>query len=162
MIVITIIATFVNLCSRWMATKAVNQTQVTVRRRVFEHAVNLPLHRVYDMKSGGVASLIREDAGGVADLIFSMLYNPWRAIVQFVGSLVILMFVDWKLMVGGLLSAAGGVGNTSHMDQSHSAPCTATFANSGKKSTPARRKRSAESASSARSREPQRIVSFHP
>lgn len=102
-IVLTIIGTFVHLTSRWMATKAVNQTQITIRRRVFEHAIQLPLHRVYDMKSGGVASLIREDAGGVADLIFSMLYNPWRAIVQFVGSLAILMFVDWKLMVGGLL-----------------------------------------------------------
>ncbi|MEL7338401.1 MAG: ABC transporter ATP-binding protein, partial [Planctomycetota bacterium] len=44
-----------------------------------------------------------EDAGGVADLIFSMMYNPWRAIVQFIGSLIILIFVDWKLMVGGLL-----------------------------------------------------------
>ena len=32
-----------------------------------------------------------------------MLYNPWRAIVQFIGSLIILMLVDWKLMVGGLL-----------------------------------------------------------
>ncbi len=86
--------------SRWTATKAVNQTQVAIRRRVFDHAIKLPLHQVYDMKSGGVASLIREDAGGVAELIFSMLYNPWRAIVQFVGSLIILMFVDWKLMVG--------------------------------------------------------------
>ena len=76
---------------------------MSIRREVFEHAIKLPLNRVYDMKSGGVASLIREDAGGVADLIFSMLYNPWRAIVQFIGSLVILMLVDWKLMVGGLL-----------------------------------------------------------
>ncbi len=101
--VITIIATFIHLTSRWMATKSVNQTQVAVRREVFEHSINLPLHRVQGMKSGGVASLIREDAGGVADLIFSMLYNPWRAIVQFIGSLIILMCVDWKLMVGGLL-----------------------------------------------------------
>ncbi|MFK8113050.1 MAG: ABC transporter ATP-binding protein [Rubripirellula sp.] len=102
-VVVTLMATVVHLCSRWMATKAVNQTQVSVRRRVFEHAIKLPLNRVYDMKSGGVASLIREDAGGVAELIFSMMYNPWRAIVQFTGSLVILMLVDWKLMVGGLL-----------------------------------------------------------
>ncbi|QDT08599.1 ABC transporter ATP-binding protein [Planctomycetes bacterium K23_9] len=101
--VITLVATIVHLCSRWLATKAVNQSQIAIRREVFEHAIRLPLNRVYDMKSGGVASLIREDAGGVADLIFSMLYNPWRAIVQFIGSLVILMFVDWKLMVGGLL-----------------------------------------------------------
>ncbi len=101
--VVTLVATVVHLCSRWLATKAVNQTQISIRRQVFDHAIKLPLNRVYDMKSGGVASLIREDAGGVADLIFSMLYNPWRAIVQFVGSLIILMFVDWKLMVGGLL-----------------------------------------------------------
>ena len=102
-IVMTIAATIVNLFSRWTATKAVNQAQITIRRHVFDHAIRLPLGQVYDLKSGGVASLIREDAGGVADLIFSMLYNPWRAIVQFVGSLIILVFVDWKLMVGGLL-----------------------------------------------------------
>ncbi len=101
--VLTAIGTAVNLVGRWLATKSVNKAQVSIRREVFEHAVRLPLHHVYSMKSGGVASLIREDAGGVADLIFSMLYNPWRAIVQFAGSLVILMFVDWKLMLGGLI-----------------------------------------------------------
>ncbi|MGV3485249.1 MAG: ABC transporter ATP-binding protein [Planctomycetaceae bacterium] len=100
---ITVVATIVGLMSRWMATKAVNKAQVSIRRRVFEHAIQLPLQRIYEMKSGGVASLIREDAGGIAELIFSLLYNPWRAIVQFCGSIVILMLVDWKLMVGGLL-----------------------------------------------------------
>ena len=102
-IAVTVLATIVHLFTRWVATKTVNKTQITVRRRVFEHAIKLPLDKVYDLKSGGVASLIREDAGGVAELIFSMLYNPWRAVVQFIGSLVILVFVDWKLMVGGLL-----------------------------------------------------------
>lgn len=101
--VLTAIGTLVNLIGRWLATKSVNKAQVSIRRQVFEHAMRLPLHHVYSMKSGGVASLIREDAGGVADLIFSMLYNPWRAIIQFTGSLVILMFVDWKLMLGGML-----------------------------------------------------------
>lgn len=102
-VIVTLIATVVTLISRWTATKTVNKTQITVRRHVFEHAIRLPLGQVYDLKSGGVASLIREDAGGVADLIFSMMYNPWRAVVQFVGSLIILMFVDWKLMLGGML-----------------------------------------------------------
>ncbi len=101
--VLTAIGTIVNLIGRWLATKTVNKSQVSIRRQVFDHAMRLPLHHVYSMKSGGVASLIREDAGGVADLIFSMLYNPWRAIIQFCGSLVILMFVDWKLMLGGML-----------------------------------------------------------
>jgi ATP-binding cassette subfamily B protein/subfamily B ATP-binding cassette protein MsbA len=38
----------------------------------------------------------------VAELIFSMLYNPWRAIIQLLGSLVILAFVDWRLLLGSL------------------------------------------------------------
>jgi ATP-binding cassette subfamily B protein/subfamily B ATP-binding cassette protein MsbA len=101
-VIITLIATSVGLSARWRATKAVNLTQVSVRRAVFDHAIKLPLHKVYGMKSGGVASLIREDAGGVAELIFSMIYNPWRAIIQLFGSLLILMIVDWRLMVGGL------------------------------------------------------------
>ena len=100
---ITIVATGIGLWGRWLATKTVNRTQVDIRRQVFEHTIRLPLNQVYTLKSGGVASLIREDAGGVSELIFSMLYNPWRAVIQFVGSLLILMVVDWKLMVGGLL-----------------------------------------------------------
>ncbi len=94
-------ATVVHLTSRWIATKTVNLTQISIRKKVFEHAIHLPMNLVHDLKSGGAASLIREDAGGVADLIFSMLYNPWRALVQLAGSLLILMLVDWKLMLGG-------------------------------------------------------------
>ena len=48
------------------------------------------MNLVHDLKSGGAASLIREDAGGVADLIFSMLYNPWRAIVQLLEAFTLL------------------------------------------------------------------------
>jgi ATP-binding cassette subfamily B protein len=93
----------VGLWSRWQTTRMTKRLQVSVRKKVFDHAVRLPLHRVYELKSGGVASILREDAGGVADLIFSMLYNPFRAIIQLLGSLTILAFVDWKLLLGSLV-----------------------------------------------------------
>jgi ATP-binding cassette subfamily B protein/subfamily B ATP-binding cassette protein MsbA len=99
---LSIAATLVHLWGRWRATKIVNQVQVALRKRTFEHAVRLPLHRVYELKSGGAASLLREDAGGAAELIFSMIYNPWRAIIQLVGSLVVLSMVDWRMMVAGI------------------------------------------------------------
>src|SRR5690606_34158751 len=35
-------------------------------------------------------------------LLFSLLYNPWRAIVQLVGTLVILSLVDWRLLLGAI------------------------------------------------------------
>ena len=66
----------VGLWARWRATLTSKRLQVEVRRRVFEHASRLPLHRVQQLKSGGVSSLLREDAGGVGELAFSMLFNP--------------------------------------------------------------------------------------
>ena len=102
MVAIAAVSEVLGLISRWYTTRTTKRVQVAVRKRVFDHAVRLPLHRVYDLKSGGVASILREDAGGIADLIFSMLYNPWRAIIQLIGSLVILTFVDWRLLLGSI------------------------------------------------------------
>jgi ATP-binding cassette subfamily B protein len=102
MVLLAAAAEAVGLWSRWQTTRMTKRVQVSVRKQVFDHAVRLPLHRVYELKSGGVASILREDAGGVADLIFSMFYNPWRAIIQLLGSLVILASVDWKLLLGSL------------------------------------------------------------
>lgn len=100
---VTLLRTAIHLWGRWYATKAVNMVQADIRRRVFSHAMKLPLHRVQALKSGGATSLIREDAGGIADLIFNMLYNPWQAIIQLLGSLLVLLVVDWRLMIGGLM-----------------------------------------------------------
>jgi ATP-binding cassette subfamily B protein len=103
MIVVTIVSVFLNMWGRWQATRVTKRVQVSFRRRVFDHAVRLPLHRVYELKSGGVASILREDAGGVGELVFSMIYNPARAIVQLTGSLTVLAFVNWRLLLGALL-----------------------------------------------------------
>jgi ATP-binding cassette, subfamily B, bacterial len=101
--VVTLLRTVIHLYGRWHATKAVNMVQADIRRRVFEHSMRLPLHRIQALKSGGATSLIREDAGGVADLIFNLLYNPWQAIIQLLGSFLVLVFVDWRLMLGGVM-----------------------------------------------------------
>jgi ATP-binding cassette subfamily B protein/subfamily B ATP-binding cassette protein MsbA len=104
---ITVVGTAIGLLSRWLATRTTKRVQVDVRRKVYEHAMRLPLHRVYQLKSGGASSLLREDAGGVGELIFSMLYNPWRALVQFFGGLVVLAWVDWRLLLGALCLVPG-------------------------------------------------------
>ena len=94
---------FVGLWARWNATKATKQVAMRARKIAFDKAVRLPLHRVYDIKSGGVTSVLRDDAGGTGELVFSLLYNPSRAIVQLVGSLLILAFIRWELLVGAIL-----------------------------------------------------------
>ena len=102
-VIISLVRIAIHIWGRWHATRATKRLQMSVRKRVFEHAVRLPFDRVQNLKAGGVASLLREDAGSVGDLIFGMLYNPCRAAVQLAGSLLILAIVDWQLLVGALL-----------------------------------------------------------
>ena len=100
--IISLVKISLFLWGRWAATRITKQIQLNVRRRVFEHAVRLPLHRVQQIRSGGVASILREDGGSVGELMFGMLFNPWRAIIQLVGSLAILAWVDWTLLIGAI------------------------------------------------------------
>lgn len=101
--IVSLVKIVIHVWGRWYATKITKQIQLNLRRRVFEHAVRLPLHRVQQLRSGGVASILREDGGSVGELVFGMLFNPWRAVIQLLGSLAILAWVDWTLLLGALV-----------------------------------------------------------
>lgn len=103
MIVVAGASVVIGMWGRWQCTRITKRVQVALRRRVFEHASRLPLHRIHQLKSGGVSSILREDAGGVGDLIFSLIYNPWRAISQLIGTLVVLLLIDWRLVIGAIM-----------------------------------------------------------
>lgn len=100
---VSVASVLIGMWGRWQTTRLTKRIQLATRRRLFDHAVRLPLHRVHELKSGGVASVLREDAGAVGELLFSMVYNPWRAAIQLTGTLIILAAVDWKLLLGSLL-----------------------------------------------------------
>ncbi|MBX3364694.1 MAG: ABC transporter ATP-binding protein [Phycisphaeraceae bacterium] len=93
----------IGMWGRWHATKTSKILQLRIRRMAFAHAVRLPLHRIHQIKSGGVASILRDDAGSAGDLVFSLIYNPWKAMIQLAGTLIILAVVDWRLLLGSLL-----------------------------------------------------------
>lgn len=100
---ISLVKSALHIWGRWHATRVTKLIQMSVRKRVFSHVLRLPLHRVQEMKSGGAASVLRQDAGSVGDLVFGMLYNPFRAAIQLLGSLIILAVVDWRLLLSALV-----------------------------------------------------------
>jgi len=55
---VTLVRTAIHLWGRWQCTKAVNQVQTSIRKKVFEHMLEMPLNRVQLLKSGGSASLL--------------------------------------------------------------------------------------------------------
>jgi ATP-binding cassette subfamily B protein len=98
-VILATIALGFSVRGRWIATRTTKHIQVAIRRQAFMHATSLPLHRVHQLRSGGAASLVREDAGAIGELVFGLCYNPWRAIIQLAGILLILLFVDWRLLL---------------------------------------------------------------
>ena len=101
--VLSLLKTALHIWGRWHATRVTKLVQMSVRKQVFAQAVRLPLQRVYELKSGGAASILRQDAGSVGELVFGMLYNPWRAVVQLSGSFLVLAWVDWRLLLGSVV-----------------------------------------------------------
>jgi len=93
----------IGLVGRSRATIIAKRLQVSMRRRAFAKAIRLPLARVHELKAGGVASMLREDAGAAGELLFGLLYNPFRAVIQLLGSLAILAWTDWRLLVGAVV-----------------------------------------------------------
>ncbi len=103
LVAIALVSTTVGIAGRWQLTRVTRVLAADMKRNVFDHAVRLPLHRIHQLKSGGLTALLREDAGSVADLTFGLFYNPWGAIVQLTGTLIILTLIDWRMLVGGIL-----------------------------------------------------------
>lgn len=99
---VSVLAVAFGLWGRWHMTRLTKRVQAMFRRRVFEHAARLPLHRVQAMRSGGVSSILREDAGAAAELLFGMIYNPWRAAITLLGALMAMAVVDWRMLVGAI------------------------------------------------------------
>ncbi len=101
-VVLSLIKTLLHIWGRWHATRVTKLLQMSVRKQVLDHAVRLPLHRVQELKAGGATSILRQDTEAVGELVFGMLYNPWRAVIQLLGSLCVLAWVDWRLLLGAL------------------------------------------------------------
>lgn len=103
MVVNALLMAAAGTAGRALMTRLNKLLQAELRRRLFAHMARLPLHRLHAIKSGGVSSILREDAGVVGDMLFNVFYNPLRAVVTLLGGLTALAIIDWRMLVGGLL-----------------------------------------------------------
>ncbi|MBX9642406.1 MAG: ABC transporter ATP-binding protein, partial [Mycobacteriaceae bacterium] len=103
MVLAALISTAIGVYGRYQMTRLTIYTRARLRRMLFRQMSSLPLHRIQAVKSGGVSGILGEDARSVGDMIFSVLYNPTKALVTFALGLTGMAVIDWRLLVGGLL-----------------------------------------------------------
>ena len=137
---VSVLGTVVGLWGRWQATRTTKRVQVAVRRRVFEHAVRLPLHRVYQLKSGrrGEPAPRGCRRRRRADLQHALQPLAGGRPVRWAG------WSCWPGSTGGCCSAslvpgAGGLLFRPALEPAARGRSSATSASSARRSTPGRR-----------------------
>ncbi|MQS53453.1 ABC transporter ATP-binding protein [Companilactobacillus mishanensis] len=76
----------------------VGETSVkTLREKLWEHLLKLPVGYFDDHKSGESSSRLVNDTSVIKDLITSQFPNFVTGAIQLVGSMIILFFMDWKM-----------------------------------------------------------------
>ena len=69
----------------------------TLREKLWEHLLKLPVNYFDDHKSGESSSRLVNDTSVIKDLITAQFPNFITGAIQLIGSMVILFFMDWKM-----------------------------------------------------------------
>ncbi len=102
MFVLSVLAAITRTLSNSIAYRLQQHIILRARRRLLHHTLRLPLHRLRQITSGGMAFIVRHDANAVGDLVVFLVYEPWKAIIQLLGCFAVLAWVDWRLLAGSL------------------------------------------------------------
>ena len=102
MFVLTIFALGVRTYSNRAAFRLQRHIAVAARRRLLNHALRMPLHRLRQISSGGVSFVIRHDGNAIGDMVMFLIYEPWKAVIQLIGCFAVLAWADWRLLLGSL------------------------------------------------------------
>lgn len=102
MFVLSLFSVVTRTLSNSIAYRLQQNIILRARRRLLRHALRMPLHRLRQITSGGMAFIVRHDANAVGDLVVLLVYEPWKAIIQLLGCFVVLAWVDWRLLAGSL------------------------------------------------------------
>jgi len=98
LLAVMVLSTAIGTAGRYLLALANRRLQSGLRRRVFAHVSRLPIHRVRAYQSGGLASVLRDDVNGAADLLNSMVYQTSRSLIQLLGTAVALGWIEWRAL----------------------------------------------------------------
>ncbi|HVS73012.1 MAG TPA: ABC transporter ATP-binding protein [Phycisphaerae bacterium] len=81
-----------------LATQRVNYRMAgTLRQRLHDHVIRLPLSLLSDYKTGGIVSRIMADVDQVVAGVNNAMIVPYTAVLRVFGIIFILFFTNWKL-----------------------------------------------------------------
>ena len=83
------------------------RVMLTLRRVLFDRFLNLPLPRLWDMKTGGILSRITGDVDTTTGLLQMAVISPTIAVIRLTIAVVVLLTLNWRLALTALALIPG-------------------------------------------------------
>jgi ATP-binding cassette subfamily B protein len=106
-VAVVILAQFVNVLKNYRQRLLNTHVMLSLRRSLFERLLNLPLPRLWDMKTGGILSRITGDVDTTTGLLQMAVVSPLISLVRLIIAVVVLMTLNWRLALTALAIVPG-------------------------------------------------------
>jgi ATP-binding cassette subfamily B protein/subfamily B ATP-binding cassette protein MsbA len=83
------------------------RVMLALRRALFERMLNLPLPRLWEMKTGGILSRLTGDIDTTSGLLQTAIVSPLLSVVRLSVAIVILMALNWRLALTAIAIVPG-------------------------------------------------------
>lgn len=107
LLVIVLVQQALDFIRNWGAAKLNARVVFRLRQRLYGHLLRLPLHHIYNIKTGGVTSRLSGDIDALTGMLQMALITPAVATFKVLMTLAILMWISWRLALAALLLLPG-------------------------------------------------------
>jgi len=83
------------------------RVMLSLRRSIFDRLLNLPLPKLWDMKTGGILSRLTGDVDTTTGLLQMAIISPSISIIRLLIAIAILMGLNWRLALTALAIIPG-------------------------------------------------------
>jgi ATP-binding cassette subfamily B protein/subfamily B ATP-binding cassette protein MsbA len=108
-VVVIVLSNLVNLTKDYRQRILNVRVMLSLRRALFERLINLPLPRLWDMKTGGILSRLTGDVDTTTGLMQMAIVSPSISIIRLIIAVGVLMALNWRLALMAMAVIPGAM-----------------------------------------------------
>jgi len=106
-LVVIVLSSLVNALRDYRQRLLNTQVMLSLRRALYERFLQLPLSRLWEMKTGGILSRLSGDVDTTTGLLQMAIVSPAISVVRLLIAIVILMLLNWRLALTAMAIIPG-------------------------------------------------------
>ena len=108
-LLVVILQSIINIFKNYRQRLVNTRVMLSLRRTLFTQLVNLPLPKLWDMKTGGILSRLTGDIDTTTGILQSAIISPTIAVIRLIIILAILLTKNWQLAIAALAIIPGAM-----------------------------------------------------